>query len=147
MGGHLAQDDRYQIWGLSAAGKTQKKIAKKIGVHRTAIWREKKRNSDERGYRPKQAHSKASERWQEATKAVKLTPEIEKYIKEKIREDWSPEQISGRLKFEGKPSLSHERIDQFIGKDKSNGGDLWRHSAIEVTKKELAKMKNVAFVI
>jgi len=147
MGGHLAQDDRYQIWGLSAAGKTQKKIAKKIGVHRTTIWREKKRNSDERGYRPKQAHSKASERWQEATKAVKLTPEIEKYIKEKIREDWSPEQISGRLKFEGKPSLSHERIDQFIGKDKSNGGDLWRHSAIEVTKKELAKMKNVAFVI
>lgn len=127
MGGHLTECDRYHISALNEAGKSQKKLAKKIGVHRTTIWRELSRNSGSRGYRPKQASRKATERWQAATKAIKMNPELIKIIKTKILQDWSPEQISGRLKLEGRFSISHERIYQFIGKDKANGGDLWTH--------------------
>ena len=41
-----------------------------------------------------------------------------------IREDWSPEQITGHLKDIGEPGVSPEGIYQHIYADKSNGGDL-----------------------
>ena len=41
-----------------------------------------------------------------------------------IREDWSPEQITGHLKDIGEPGVSPEWIYQRIYADKSNGGDL-----------------------
>ena len=47
-------------------------------------------------------------------------------VEEKIREDWSPEQISGRLKKEG-VAISHEHIYQYIYADKRAGGTLWTH--------------------
>lgn len=127
MGGHLTEGDRYHISALSEAGKSQKKIAKKLGVHRTTIYREKLRNSGKRGYRPRQAQQKATERWKGAAKAIKMTPDLKAIIKEKILLDWSPEQISGRFKLEGQYSISHERIYQLVGADKANGGSLWQH--------------------
>jgi transposase, IS30 family len=44
-------------------------------------------------------------------------------IEEKIRLDWSPEQVSGTLKI----TISHERIYQHIWADKRNGGMLYKH--------------------
>ena len=38
-------------------------------------------------------------------------------IKERLLEGWSPDQISGRFKLEGKP-ISHEIIYQYIWRDK-----------------------------
>jgi len=43
-----------------------------------------------------------------------------------LKRDWSPEQISGRLKKEQQVCISHERIYQYILKDKWAGGDLYR---------------------
>lgn len=40
------------------------------------------------------------------------------YIKEKLREDWSPEQISGVMKKNKIFSISHETIYQYIYKKK-----------------------------
>lgn len=51
---------------------------------------------------------------------------LEKYIKQ----DWSPEQICGRLKRSEQPekiNLHHETIYQYILKDKRAGGDLYTH--------------------
>lgn len=44
-----------------------------------------------------------------------------------LKQDWSPEQVSGALKQQGQPSASHERIYQHISADKLNGGDLYKH--------------------
>ena len=44
-----------------------------------------------------------------------------------LREDWSPEQISGWLTREEGVSVSHERIYQHVYEDKRRGGDLHRH--------------------
>ena len=44
-----------------------------------------------------------------------------------IKQDWSPEQISGRLYDEQEISISHEWIYLHIYKDKRQGGDLHKH--------------------
>ena len=43
-----------------------------------------------------------------------------------MRQDWSPEQISGRFREEG-IVISHEHIYQYVYADKRVGGDLWKH--------------------
>jgi IS30 family transposase len=56
-----------------------------------------------------------------------MTPELIKLVEAKIREDWSPEQISGWLLGEHSRILSHERIYQHIWSNKRKGGDLYKH--------------------
>ena len=127
MSSHLTLEDRYYIKAQRDTGVSIEKIAKRLKVHKSTISRELNRNRGNRGYRPKQAQRKASERWREAAKAIKMTSELRAFIAARIREDWSPEQITGRLKREGGECISHERIYQFIGEDKASGGDLWTH--------------------
>ena len=55
-----------------------------------------------------------------------MTPELIAHIEDKLREKWSPEQISGRLKNEN-ILISHERIYQHIWADKKRGGLLYKH--------------------
>lgn len=123
----LTEDERYHINAYKAVGFSPSEIAKQLGRHKSSIYREIARNSGERGYRPKQAQKKAEQRRTKACKAVKMTPEVITFIELKIREDWSPEQISGWLKLEKLETISHERIYQHIWADKRNGGDLYLH--------------------
>lgn len=44
-----------------------------------------------------------------------------------LKQDFSPEQIVGRAAIEGKEVVSHERIYQYIWKDKRAGGKLYKH--------------------
>ena len=52
----LTREQRYQIYALKKAGHSQNKIALLVEVHKSTISRELKRNTGQRGYRPKQAH-------------------------------------------------------------------------------------------
>jgi len=56
-----------------------------------------------------------------------MTPEVIKVIEGKIRQDWSPEQISGWMKRHEYQSVSHETIYRYIWADKKKGGDLYKH--------------------
>jgi len=120
----LTQEQRYQIKALKDNGITQAKIAKTIGVHPSTVSRELKRNKGKRGYREKQAHQFALARRVKAKPKIKL--ETWQMVEGKIRQEWSPEQISGWLKREGLPTVSHERIYQYIQTDKNAGGDLYK---------------------
>ncbi len=51
----LTQAQRYQIEALLKAGHQQTEIAEVLGVDKSTISRELKRNRGLRGYRPKQA--------------------------------------------------------------------------------------------
>jgi len=62
-----------------------------VGVSESTVSRELKRNSGQRGYRPKQAQIKSAKRRREAGKAIKMTAEVIRMIKAQIQEDWSPE--------------------------------------------------------
>jgi len=121
----LTQEQRYQISALKRMGHSQTEIAQVVEVHRSTISRELPRNTGERGYRPKQAHEKAVSRRAQAKPRIAAT--TWKVVEEKLREDWSPEQVSGWLKKRQGVQLSHEWIYQHILADKQAGGDLYTH--------------------
>jgi IS30 family transposase len=121
----LTQEQRYQIYALMKTKHSLAEIAEVIGVHKSSISRELKRNRGNRGYRPQQAQELALER---RSKGVpRITAEVWVLVERLLRQDWSPEQISGRLKKEQKVCISHEWIYQYVLKDKQAGGDLYRH--------------------
>lgn len=121
----LTQEQRYQIYALKKMGHTQMEIAQVLEVNRSTICRELQRNTGERGYRPKQAHEKAVERRSKAQ--PRLGMEDWERVEEKLRQDWSPEQVSGWFKRQGRLCLSHEWIYQHILADRRVGGDLYKH--------------------
>lgn len=123
---------RCQIYGLWRAGYNQSDIAKEIGVHKSTISREFKRNitfvRTQLGswqYKPNYAQGYTDERHKNKNKKVKFTSEIEAFVHEKLLQELSPEQICGYAKRHNLFFLSHERIYQFILKDKEKGGKLY----------------------
>jgi len=122
----LTQEQRYQIYALLKMEHSQTEIANVLGVHKSTISREVRRNCGKRGYRPKQAHRFRLKRRREAVKK-RIPVETWAWIDEKIRQDWSPEQISGWLKKNTNTAVSHEWIYQHIYLDKRAGGDLHKH--------------------
>ncbi len=123
---HLTQEQRYQIYALIKAGFNRTQIAAEISVHKSTVSREVRRNRGQRGYRPKQAHELASTRQQQRV-APRIEPQTWQQIEMLLSQEWSPEQISGRLVLEGQATVSHERIYQYIYQDKQQGGVLYRH--------------------
>lgn len=121
----LTQAQRYQIYALRKTKHTLAEIAEVIGVHKCSVSRELKRNRGERGYRPQQAHELALERRTKAT--PRITAEIWAGVENLLRQDWSSEQISGRLKKEQGIAISHEWIYQHVLAEKWAGGDLYKH--------------------
>ena len=118
------QEERYEIYAFRKAGISQKEIAKSLNRDPSSISRELKRNAGKRSYRPKQAHEKASSRRFSATR---IDVEVIEFVKKKIRDEWSPEQISGWLKKHSGRTVSHEWIYQYVWKNKASGGLLFRN--------------------
>lgn len=121
----LTYNQRYHIYTFLKAGFCQTEIAEAIGVHKSTISRELKRNRGGRGYRPKQAQRFARERQKKANPRIK--PEDWKLVENMIGLDWSPEQISRCCKDNQIMHISHEWIYQYVYKDKREGGSLWKH--------------------
>ena len=121
----LTQTQRYQIYALRKTKHTLAEIAEVIGVHKSSVSRELERNRGHRSYRPQQAHELALER---RSKSVpRITAKIWAAVEKLLSQDWSPEQISGRLKKEQGIAISHEWIYQHVLADKRAGGDLYKH--------------------
>ena len=141
---HLTYDKRCQIYALLKSGCAKTEIAQLIGVHRSTITKELKRNTGGKGYRYLQAQEKASARRAAASGAPrKMKRGLVREIEEKLTQDqWSPDQISGWLKRQGRAFVSCERIYRHIWKDKRNGGGLWRHLRHRGKKYNRRKGKN-----
>ena len=58
---------------------------------------------------------------------ARISPETWNLVEHLLREDWSPEQISGWLAKEYRIRVSHESIYQFILTNKRQGGNLHLH--------------------
>jgi len=121
----LTQEQRYQIYSLKKIAHSQTEIAACIGVNKSTINRELRRNHGRRGYRPKQAHEKAIGRRVGGRK--RISEKDWQLVEEKLRLDWSPEQISNWLKKNVNSQICHEYIYKHIYTDKRNGGDLHTH--------------------
>jgi transposase, IS30 family len=121
----LTQEQRYQISVLLKMRHSQVEIAGILHVHRSTISREVKRNRGGRGYRPKQAQRLAQERHSKGRLRISLG--TWERVERLLKQDWSPEQISARLKKEQKVHLSPEWIYQHVYADHCAGGELYRH--------------------
>jgi len=121
----LTYNQRYHIYVLMKAGLCQTEIAETIGLHKSSISRELRRNQGRRGYRPKQAHQLAVARRDKAKS--RITAEDWELIEGLVGLDWSPEQISDYCREEQALKISHEWIYQYIYREKSGGGSLWKH--------------------
>ncbi len=130
----LTEGERNQIYALLQEKVPQNRIAKILLRSPSTISRELCRNRGQRGYRHQQAHRKAQKR-RYTQRRCKMTPYVVSYIEEKLREEYSPEQIScTMLEYVG-VRVSHERIYQHIWQDKKNDGDLYRKLRIAGVKK------------
>jgi transposase, IS30 family len=136
---HLTEEERYQIDDLQREGFSQNKIAKLLNRSPSTLSREMNRNKGDRGWRPRQAHFKATERLsiRGTNNARKVNEAAWNYAEKHLTADqWSPEQISGRAKLEGLPSISHETIYQRVLEDKHSGGDLYSHLRCKKKRKK-----------
>ena len=91
---HFTYEDRIVIKVFLLENKTYSNIAKVLGVYRSTISREIRRNTGRRGYRNEQAQRKAMSR--SATPGTKKNDKsVKAFIIRKLKQDLSSEQISG----------------------------------------------------
>jgi len=126
---HITSEQRYTISVLKAQNLKQCEIAKIIGKDSSVVSRELKRNRDLRSgeYRSDLAQRKYEQRQGYKSKPRKITEVMLGGIKKLIEKDYSPEQVVGEFKNEGKECVSHETIYQLIWADKKQKGGLHEH--------------------
>ena len=121
---HLTFEERCKICILFQGEHSPAEIAKQLKRHRSVISREINRNRTQDGYDERLAHQAAQNR--RFRKPVKMTADIQNLVEEKLNQQWSPEQISGRLKKDHGINISHETIYKHIRKNRKSGGTLYK---------------------
>ena len=124
---HLSIEERYHIYTMKKQGYSHREIASGMGRHNATISREIFRNTGLSGYRYKQANCKAQIRHKTKPKLIKMAGDLLYRVKQGILSDWSPEQISGRMKLDCSFSVCHETIYRYLIVDKQAGGTLYTH--------------------
>lgn len=125
---HLTREQRYQISALLQAGHSQKEIAEVIGKDKSVVSRELRRNSGKRGYSAQLAQQMADERKERLRSPRKFTEGVRRRIVEDlVVRQYSPEQIAGLARRQGRQMVSHTLIYRFIREDKEHGGKLYTH--------------------
>src|SRR5215208_4005349 len=98
-----------------ASGESLRAIAARLGRCASSVCREVNRNGGRRNYRATKADERAWERARRPKRCLLATNHfLRDVVARKLREDWSPEQISGWLKKgyadEEAMRVSHETI-------------------------------------
>ncbi|MCR4859800.1 MAG: IS30 family transposase [Bacteroidales bacterium] len=127
---HLSEGQRYEISALVRAHHTKTEIAAIVGVHKSTITRELKRNGylGTSTYYPSYAQRKAEQRrWIRANSFKRSTPRsvFETARRLIIDEQYSPEQVVGYCRLHGIRMCSHETLYKWIWKDKRCGGNVY----------------------
>lgn len=132
---HLSLDERRKIYQWQGQQLSVNEIAKRLGRHRSTIFREIQRNSyweeeehKNNGYYPLCAQEFYRRRRQHQQK-IETVAGLKDYIIGKIKEYWSPEQIAGYLKHIGHNGLyaCHETIYRFVYSTEGKKLGLYRN--------------------
>ncbi len=148
----LTKTERELLSQWKQEGISNIACAKRLGRDKSTIGRELSRNKTRVNvghndwqilYEPFHAHSVAVDRKQNAftAKHPLKNSDVYSYVLEHLKEGWSPEQISGRLrevdhKGETDWQISHETIYQFIYKEKTDRTRLGQQEEIDGRKRK-----------
>ena len=122
-------EERYTLGVLRQQGLTPAAIARVLGRHRSSIGREVRRNRarSDGTYRSQLADWYARGRRSRSRRNRQFSGADWERIQVLLREDWSPEQIAGRLRRTGTLRISHETIYRHVWADRRAGGTLYTH--------------------
>ena len=105
-----------------------REISRELGRAPSTISREIRRNRRaDGGYRAQAACEHTRARRARSRRNQRIGPEAWSLVERYLRQDWSPDQVSGYLREEDVLSISHETIYVRIWRDKRTGGDLYQH--------------------
>ena len=121
----LTEGQRYQIALLYKEHCSYREIGQRVGVSKSTVSREIRRNATPDGYTPDNAQRLSEQRRMGAAKRSVSQSAID-FVEFALEWKWSPEQISAVAKVIGL-SVSHEWIYQYVVADKANGGELYTH--------------------
>jgi IS30 family transposase len=116
----LSQDERIEIADLRHAGVSIRQIADRLARAPSTISRELRRNTNgTRGYRPFEAHRRATaRRARRHRRRIETNLELRQLIHELLLQRWSPQQVARQLRrrFPDEPAmwLCHESIYQAV---------------------------------
>ena len=111
----LTPSEREEVSRGLASGESLRAIAARLGRCASSVCREVNRNGGRRNYRAQKAEEQALKRARRPKRCLLAIDErLRDVVARKLREDWSPEQISGWLKREYPDDeamrISHETI-------------------------------------
>jgi IS30 family transposase len=133
---HLTENDRYVIGHLSISDFSIREIARRINRHHTTVSRELKRNDNplyaDNIYWHDWTQPEALERRHRARhQRRRSNHRLAKYVKRKLKDDWSPEIIAEKLKIDYPNDdgmrVSHETIYRWVYLEAKAGGTLYHH--------------------
>jgi IS30 family transposase len=141
---HLTLEQRYKIEAYRTIGESIPEIATRLGKCRTTIWRELDRYSDKRDglYKAEQAHRKACKNQAAKAKRSDLNDTVKSNILHYLGMKYSPEQMVGRAKIEGREMVSAESIYKFVWADKKKGGRLHKDLRSKGKRYTKRRLKN-----
>ena len=128
-GTHLELEERERLAALKAEGLSLRAIARALGRAASTISRELRRNALPRGgYLPVHAEGCYRERRQRQA-VLERDAKLGRFVRERLLEGWTPEQIAGWLKRgeeRGLGRVSVETIYAFIHRPGQKGEKLWK---------------------
>jgi len=131
MASHLTLEEREVIAYMHRAGKPRTQIAVQLGRSKSTISRELRRNRSRNGYWAVAAQRKAERRRSQRPWLAKMQrPEVRRYVAERLRQRWSPDQIAGRSRrdfgHDRRRRISPPTIYAWIRAEKARGKH-WQH--------------------
>ncbi len=125
----ISKEERYAIAAMRGSYVGVAEIARRLGRHRGTIYRELRRNASahDGNYRAVHAVWHASGRQKRSRRNLRYPASGFTGVECLLRLDFSPEQVVGRMRREGRAVMSHETIYKWIWRDKKHGGSLWTH--------------------
>ena len=124
----LTSGERYELSALRKQGLRPAAIARALGRHRSTICREIRRNArKDNAYRPSTADQMMRGRRSRSRRNQRFTTADWELVEVWLREDFSPEQVSGWLHRFRLLRISHETIYRYIWDNRRRGGTLHRH--------------------
>ena len=125
---HLSYEERSVIGAFRSQRYSLRAIALHLGRSPSTISREIRRNnqSQDGRYRASHADSNYNARKKSARRGSNFNSSAWSLVLNLLSKQFSPEQISGRLKRDSKLNISHETIYSYIWYDKKYGGELYK---------------------